>query len=299
MPSPKRNKQVALVTGASAGIGKAIVRRLLADGWAVYGGARRVEAMADIQAEGAEVLFLDVTDEESMKSAVERILSAEGRIDALVNNAGYGSYGALEDVDLDEARRQFEVNVFGLVRMTQLVLPAMREAQSGTVVNISSMGGRIWTPVGGWYHATKHALEVLSDALRIETRPFGIRVVVVQPGAVESEWAGISADNLEEQSKGTAYSSFVDPMAFLLRHYENAASPDVVANAVSKAVNSPKPKRRYATPLDAKLMVSLRWLLPDALWDRMIQAMFRLAGKRARTAARSAVANPRPRDAHR
>ncbi|MCA9489008.1 MAG: SDR family NAD(P)-dependent oxidoreductase, partial [Myxococcales bacterium] len=146
--------RVALVTGASAGIGKDIVRRLLKDGWTVYGAARRVDAMQDIASEGAKVLPLDVTDEASTKAAVEALLAAEGRIDALVNNAGYGSYGALEEVPLDEARRQFEVNVFGVMRLSQLVLPTMRKQRSGTIVNITSMGGRIWMPIGGWYHAT-------------------------------------------------------------------------------------------------------------------------------------------------
>lgn len=280
----KENKtRVALVTGASAGIGKAIVRRLLADGWTVYGGSRRVEKMADIEAEGAKVLTLDVTSEGSMREAVDTLLSAEGHLDALVNNAGYGSYGALEEVDISEARRQFEVNVFGLMRLTQLVLPAMRKQHSGTVVNISSMGGRIWTPIGGWYHATKHALEVLSDTLRVETKPFGIRVVVVQPGAIESEWSGIAADNLEAQSEGTAYGSLVQPMGYLLRHYDNAASPDVVADAVSKAVNSEKPKRRYAVPFDAKIAVFAKWLLPDAIVDRLMIAAFKRAEGRARS----------------
>lgn len=273
--------RVALVTGASAGIGKAIVRRLLADGWKVYGAARRVEMMADIEAESARVLALDVTDEQSMSAAVDALLTAEGRVDALVNNAGYGSYGALEEVDIAEARRQFEVNVFGLMRLTQLVLPIMRKQHSGTVVNISSMGGRIWTPIGGWYHATKHALEVLSDTLRVETKPFGIRVVVVQPGAIRSEWSGIAADNLAAQSEGTSYSSLTEPMGYLLRHYDNAAGPEVVAEAVWKAVNSRKPKRRYATPADAKSAVFAKWLLPDALWDRMMVAAFKRARKRA------------------
>jgi len=276
------DKKVALVTGASAGIGKAIVRRLLADGWKVYGAARRVEKMEDIRSEGAGVLSLDVTDDESLQTAVRDLLAAEGRIDALVNNAGYGSYGAIEDVPLAEARRQFEVNVFGLARLTQLVLPHMREAGSGTIVNISSMGGRIWMPVGGWYHATKHAVEVLSDALRVETRPFGIRVVVVQPGAIESEWADIAADNLLEHSEGTAYRSLVEPMAGMLRDYSTAASPEVVAKAVSKAVHRRRPRRRYATPMDAKVLIFLRWLLPDWAWDRLITLMFRLAGRSSR-----------------
>lgn len=283
----KAERKVALVTGASAGIGKAIVRRLLADGWTVYGGARRVEQMEDVQAEGAKILRLDVTDEASMKAAVDGLLGAEGRLDALVNNAGYGSYGALEDVPLAEARRQFEVNVFGLVRLTQLVLPTMRAAHAGTIVNISSMGGRIWMPIGGWYHATKHALEVLSDALRVETRPFGVRVVVVQPGAIESEWSGISADNLERASKGSAYAEQVAPMVRTLRGYANAASPDVIAAAVSKAVHARSPRRRYAAPIDAKAFIFLRWLLPDAVWERLVDFSLRAMARTAAPARQS------------
>lgn len=266
---------VALVTGASSGIGKSIVHRLLQDGWTVYGAARRVDRMADIAASGARVLALDVTDETSMTAAIESLLAAEGHIDALVNNAGYGSYGALEDVPISEARRQFEVNVFGLIRLSQLVLPAMRQAQSGTIVNISSMGGRIWMPIGGWYHATKHALEVLSDALRLETAPFGIRVVVVQPGAIESEWSGIAAQTLRETAPGSAYQALIGPMANILEHYNHAASPDVVAEAVAQAVNSRHPQRRYATPLDAKLYIFLHWLLPDWVWDRIVANVLR------------------------
>jgi NAD(P)-dependent dehydrogenase (short-subunit alcohol dehydrogenase family) len=268
-------KKVALVTGASAGIGKSIVRQLLHDGWIVYGAARRVDKMADIQMAGAKVLSLDVTDEASMVAAIQQLLAAEGHVDALVNNAGYGSYGALEDVPMAEAKRQFEVNVFGLIRLTQLVLPAMRSARSGTIVNISSMGGRIWMPIGGWYHATKHAIEVLSDALRLETKSFGIKVVVIQPGAIESEWSGIAAQTLQETSQGSAYSTLVKPMAKILNHYSTAAKPEVVAKAVSQAVNSRHPKRRYATPMDAKLLIFLRWLLPDWAWESLISSVFK------------------------
>ena len=267
--------RVALVTGASAGIGKAIVRRLLKDGWTVYGAARRTGQMADIRQEGARVLEMDVTDDASMLAGVQAVLAAEGRIDALVNNAGYGSYGAIEDVPIDEARRQFEVNVFGVARLTQLVLPSMRKARSGTIVNITSMGGRIWMPIGGWYHATKHALEVLSDALRVETRPFGINVVVVQPGAIQSEWAGIAVDNLEKTGKGSVYRDSIGPMARALRNYGKAASPDVVAAAVARAVQSPRPKRRYATPMDAKALIFLHWLLPDSLYEALLKAALR------------------------
>ena len=269
-------KKVALVTGASSGIGKAIVRQLLGDGWVVYGAARRTDKMDDIAKEGAKTLSLDVTDETSMKRGIDALLAAEGRIDALVNNAGYGSYGALEEVPIEEARRQFDVNVFGVVRLTQLVLPAMRAAKSGTIVNIGSMGGRIWMPIGGWYHATKHAIEVLSDTLRLEVKPFGIRVVLVQPGSIASEWAGISADNLEKASVGTAYGALTTPTTKLLRRAAgNAAPPEVVARAVSRAVNSRSPARRYAVPFDAKMLIFLvRWL-PQWMWERLVLSLVR------------------------
>lgn len=272
MSQERTVRKVALVTGASAGIGKAIVRRLLADGWRVWGAARRVDQMADIAAEGARVVSLDVTSEESMAAAVKSLLDAEGRIDALVNNAGYGSYGAIEDVPISEARRQFEVNVFGLARLCQLVLPSMRGARSGTIVNVSSMGGRIWMPIGGWYHATKHALEVLSDALRVEVRPFGVNVVVVQPGAIESEWSGIAAKTLRESSKGSVYGALSEPMARILEAYRSKASPDVVADAVSLALNSSRPRRRYATPMQSKVYIFAHWLLPDWAWERLVAA---------------------------
>lgn len=272
-------KRVALVTGASAGIGKSIVRRLLVDGWTVYGGARRVEQMADLAAQGAKVLALDVTDEASLKAAVDALFAAEGRIDALVNNAGYGSYGALEDVPLAEARRQFEVNVFGLMRLTQLVLPSMRAARAGTIVNVSSMGGRLWMPIGGWYHATKHALEVLSDALRVETRPFGLRVVVVQPGAIQSEWAGVAAATLERTSRRSAYERLTRPVLRALRSYGSAASSDVIAAAVSRAMRARRPRRRYAAPMDAKILIFLHWLLPEWAWERLLDAAFRALGR--------------------
>jgi NAD(P)-dependent dehydrogenase (short-subunit alcohol dehydrogenase family) len=271
--------KVALVTGASAGIGKAIVRRLLKDGWTVYGGARRTDRMADIQAEGAQLLALDVTDGASMSAGVAALLQAHGRIDALVNNAGYGSYGTIEDVPIAEARRQFDVNVFGLARLSQLVLPAMRRAGAGTIVNISSMGGRGWTPVGGWYHASKHAVEVLSDAMRVETRPFGIRVVVVQPGRIESEWSATAARTLRDSAASSAYRDQIEPMAEMLEDYGGAASPEVVADAVARAVNSAKPKRRYATPADARVMILLHWLLPDAAWEWLMRTALAAAAR--------------------
>ena len=280
MSAPHGPGRVALVTGASAGIGKAIVRRLLKDGWTVYAAARRTERMRDVEAEGARLLALDVCDEASMSAGVAALLQAQGRIDALVNNAGYGSYGTVEDVPIGEARRQFEVNVFGLARLSQLVLPAMRQARSGTIVNISSMGGRGWTALGGWYHATKHAVEVLSDALRVETQPFGIRVVVVQPGRIESEWSATAARTLRDSAAGSAYREQIEPMAAMLEDYGGAAAPEVVADAVSKALGSAAPRRRYATPADARVMIFLHWLLPDAAWEWLMRTAMAAAARR-------------------
>ncbi|MES1160050.1 MAG: oxidoreductase, partial [Bacteroidota bacterium] len=189
-------KKVVLITGASAGIGKETARLLAGSGYIVYGAARRVDKMADLRALGIKVLAMDVTDETSMKEGIDTLLKAEGRIDILVNNAGFGSYGAVEDVPLADARYQLEVNVFGTARLIQLVLPAMHQQQFGKIVNISSIGGRFATPLGAWYHASKFALEALSDSLRNEVKPFGIDVIVIEPGGVKTEWPGIAADNL-------------------------------------------------------------------------------------------------------
>lgn len=274
-------KGVAIVTGASAGIGKAIVRRLLAEGWTVYGGARRIDQMEDIVQDGSKVLPLDVTDEASMSAFIGGILAAEGRIDVLVNNAGYGSYGAVEDVPLEEARRQFEVNVFGLARMSQLVLPAMRKQSSGRIINISSMGGRIWSPFGAWYHATKHSVEVLSDLMSFETAPFGVHTVVIQPGGVATEWGRIAAEHLRATSARSVYRENADLVADVLE-YTRGAEPEVIAKAVSKAVSAAKPRRRYAVPFDAKFLIFLRWLLPEGAWAKVIWFMVRSAANMTR-----------------
>jgi NAD(P)-dependent dehydrogenase (short-subunit alcohol dehydrogenase family) len=274
------NGKVALVTGASSGIGEATALKLQSLGYTVYGTARRVERMAGLADRGIHTLAMDVTDEASMHAGVQQIIAAEGRIDVLVNSAGYSSYGAIEDVPIAEARRQFEVNLFGVARLSQLVLPAMRAARSGMIVNISSMSGRIWTPIGSWYDASKHALEVLSDALRVETRPFGIQVVVVQPGAIKSEWAAIAAEHLMATSKGSAYKAQTDAVAQGLRNV-SGASPEVVAATVSRAVRSTRPRRRYAVTRDAKASIFLHWLLPTGAWESLIGLIIRTAARMA------------------
>lgn len=265
--------KVALVTGASSGIGASTARRLQALGYTVYGAARRVDRLEELASSGVRALAMDVTDEASMASGVARVIAETGRVDVLVNNAGYGSYGAVEDVDIDEARRQFEVNVFGAMRLTQLVLPHMRAQRSGTIVNITSMGGKVHTPLGGWYHGTKFALEALSDCLRLELAPFGIDVVVVEPGGIATEWGSIAADHLEQTSGAGAYAAQSAAVATSLRSEGNAnrnSPPSVIADAIGRAVTARRPRTRYAVGFGAKPLIAARRLLGDRQYDALI-----------------------------
>ena len=276
------SKSVALVTGASSGIGRATALRLAALGFTVHGAARRVERMSDLANHGIHVESLDVTDDGSMVTVVDKIVSEHGRIDILVNNAGYGSYGAVEDVPIAEARRQFDVNVFGLARLTQLVLPHMRAQRDGYIVNISSMGGKIWEPLGGWYHAAKFAVEGLSDCLRAEVAEFGIKVVVVEPGSITSEWATISADNLEAISADTPYRGQAKLIARGLRKSDTsflASEPEVVAEAIGKAVQRTKPRTRYPVGGGARTFLFAHRVLTDRGFDRFIRLAYRTAGR--------------------
>ncbi|MFF8770759.1 oxidoreductase [Kitasatospora sp. NPDC015120] len=265
--------KTALVTGASSGIGEATALKLIALGFTVYGAARRTDRLQKLAGHGVRPLAMDVTDDDSLRAGVERVIAETGRIDVLVNNAGYGSYGALEDVPQEEARRQFDVNVFGAVRLTQLVLPHMRARRSGTVVNVTSMGGKIHTPLGGWYHGTKFALEGLSDCLRVEVKPFGIDVVVIEPGGIATEWSGIAADQLEKSSAGGAYAGQSAAVAASMRSESMArrmSSPTVIADAIGKAVTARRPRTRYATGFGARPLLALRRLLPDRAFDAVI-----------------------------
>ena len=276
------SKSVALVTGASSGIGKATALRLAALGFTVHAAARRLERMSDLVDHGIHVESLDVTDDGSMVTVVDKIVSEHGRIDILVNNAGYGSYGAVEDVPIAEARRQFDVNVFGLARLTQLVLPHMRAQRDGYIVNISSMGGKIWEPLGGWYHAAKFAVEGLSDCLRAEVAEFGIKVVVVEPGSITSEWATISANNLEAISADTPYRGQAKLIARGLRKSDTsflASEPEVVAEAIGKAVQRTKPRTRYPVGGGARTFLFAHRVLTDRGFDRFIRLAYRTAGR--------------------
>ncbi|MFE5285056.1 oxidoreductase [Nocardia sp. NPDC056611] len=266
--------KTALVTGASSGIGEATARTLADLGFTVYGAARRVDRLRKLADHAIRPLAMDVTDDASMTAGIARIIGETGRIDVLVNNAGYGSYGAIEDVPLDEARYQFEVNVFGAARLAQLVLPHMREQRSGTIVNITSMGGKIYTPLGGWYHGTKFALEGLSDCLRLEARPFGVNVVVIEPGGIATEWGGIAANNLRKVSGDTAYASQAQAVATLLSSEANArrnSPPQVIADAIGKAVTARRPKTRYTVGFGARPLIFAKWLLPDRAFDAIIK----------------------------
>jgi NAD(P)-dependent dehydrogenase (short-subunit alcohol dehydrogenase family) len=261
--------RVVIVTGASSGIGAATARRLARAGFTVYGAARRQDRLAELASDGVRPLALDVTDDESMSSAVQTVLDETGRIDALVNNAGYGSYGAIEDVPIDEARRQVEVNLIGLARLIQLVLPTMRAQHGGTIVNITSIGGKITTPFGGWYHATKFAVEGLSDALRTEVAPFGVRVVVVEPGGIKTEWSGIAMQTARAASGAGAYADGIEKMAAAMDGpvADRASEPDVVAEAIERAITARRPKTRYAVGFLAKPSVIARRILPDRAMD--------------------------------
>jgi len=288
-PMPDKFDKTALITGASSGIGEATALRLGELGYTVYAAARRVERMSDLARRGIRVRTVDVTDDASMVALVEAILADSGRLDVLINNAGYGLYGALEDVPIEEARRQFDVNLFGLARLTQLVLPQMRAQRNGYIVNVSSMGGKIWEPLGGWYHASKFAVEGLSDSLRVEVAEFGIKVVIIQPGSIRSEWSGIAAEQLETTSATTAYARQMKVMAAVLRgvdHMRLASGPVVVAAAIAKAVQSPRPRTRYVVGGGARGMLLAERILPDRGFDKFIQLGYRLAASQGQSGPR-------------
>jgi len=274
--------KVALVTGASSGIGDATTRRLAKLGYTVYAVARRADRMAALKEQGIRTESVDVTDDAALVALVDKIISETGRIDVVVNNAGYGSYGALEDVPIAEARRQFDVNVFALARLIQLVLPHMRAQRDGYIVNVSSVGGKIWEPLGSWYHATKFAVEGLSDSLRAEVAGFGVKVVVIEPGAIRTEWAAISADNLEAASAGTPYREQARFVSGTLRATDKSrltSGPAVVADAIGKAVQSPRPRTRYAVGGGARSILFTQRLLTDRGFDRFIRTAYRTVGR--------------------
>lgn len=273
-----KGKKTALVTGASSGMGKAIAKRLIQDGYQVYAAARSVDKMADLAKLGAQPLRLDVSRDEEIVASVETILKQTGGVDVLVNNAGFGLYGPVEEIGIDEARYQFEVNLFGAARLTQLLLPAMRARRSGHIVNISSMGGKIYSVLGAWYHATKHAVEGWSDCLRLELAEFGIKVVIVEPGVIETGFGDGASESIVKRSVSGPYGRLVQMVAKSIKNtygQGTGSDPDVIADVVSKAVSSKSPRIRYAAGKYAKMLIGMRNWLGDRMFDRIILSQTR------------------------
>lgn len=273
-----QDKKTALVTGASSGMGKVIARRLIQDGYQVYAAARSVEKMNDLAQLGARPLRMDISRDEDILAAVETIASQTGGVDVLVNNAGFGLYGPVEEIGIDEARYQFEVNVFGAARLTQLLLPTMRTRRSGYIINITSIGGKIYTPLGAWYHATKHALEGWSDCLRLEVAEFGIKVVIVEPGLIETGFGDVVSGNFVKRSASGPYGHLVGNVANSVKNaYGNGrgSDPKVIADVVARAVKSPHPRTRYAAGKYARMLIGMRVWLGDRLFDRIILSQTR------------------------
>ncbi len=274
--------KAVLITGCSSGIGWATAEHLAGKGWTVYATARRVETIAPLEAHGCRLLPLDVTDEESMRGAVEEVERAEGAVGVLINNAGYSQSGAIEAVPMEKVRRQFETNVFGLARMCQLVLPGMRRQGFGRIVNLSSMGGRLTFPGAGYYHATKHAVEAISDALRFEVRGFGVEVVVIEPGLIRTGFADVAVGSMgREAAVNGPYAGFDAGVAKVTRdNYEKGpfarlgGDPAVVAETIERAISAARPRARYTVTPSAKLLILTRRLLPDRAWDGLLRGWY-------------------------
>lgn len=269
--------KVALVTGASSGIGKAIAFQLIEDGLTVYAVARRVEKMQDIEQRGAIALKMDITVEEDIQKVVQQIEQNHNHVDILVNNAGYALYGAVEDITIEEARRQFEVNLFGLASLTKLVLPRMRAKKSGKIINISSIGGKTYNPLGSWYHASKHALEGWSDCLRLELSSFNIDVIIIEPGVIQTDFGSVTLEPMLARSSNSTYSIMAKKIEEMVKGYKhgNASSPTVIAKVVSQAIKAKKPKTRYVAGKLAKPLILMRKLLSDRLFDKIIMSAYR------------------------
>lgn len=270
-------KKIILITGASSGMGKDFALSLLKKGHIVYGLARRVDKMKEIVQAGGKAIAMDVTDESQIQNAVDQVMKEQGRIDVLINNAGYAVYGPVEEVPIDVARRQFEVNIFGLASLTQKIIPIMRENKSGTIINISSIGGKMYTPMGAWYHATKHALEGWSDCLRLELEPFGIDVVIIEPGGIATDFYKVFQEKLQGDTKNGPYASALRKLIKSIKEMNEKgrlSPPSVITKLIDKVVNSKKPKTRYAAGAYAKLLIFMRKYLGDRIFDKIIVSQF-------------------------
>lgn len=275
------DNKVILITGASTGLGLVTGEKLVKQGYKVYGTSRDIKKFDEMIKVGINPIRLDVTSDESCNDCIKEIIEKEGKIDILINNAGYGSYGPIENVSIEEAKNQLEVNVFGLVRMTKLVIPYMRQKKSGKIINVSSVAGRVTTYLGGWYHASKYAVETLSDSLRMETKRFGIYVSIIEPGAITSNWGMIAMDNLEKSVDGTVYQEEAAKVARTYRKMYNPnnkiiSKPELVAKKISKAVNAKRPRTRYAFGFGAKILIFLHSVLPTRAFDWIMKSMYNI-----------------------
>jgi Short-chain dehydrogenases of various substrate specificities len=264
-------KKVIIITGASSGIGKSIAESLIKQGHIVYGAARSINKMQSLLNIGGKIVHLDLTDDNNISEAVQKIIREQGRIDVLINNAGYGLYGAMETTPIQQARSEMEVNVFGLARMCQLFIPVMRMQKSGRIINISSIAGKLTSPLGCWYFASKHAVEGLSDSLRQELKPFGIDVVIIEPGAIRSDWAQTAREHLRKTTQNTPY----EKMAQKIGHFfpfvdKDNSDPEIIVDLTNKAIHAKKPKTRYIGGKWARPLLFARKFLPDRVFDAAI-----------------------------
>jgi NADP-dependent 3-hydroxy acid dehydrogenase YdfG len=272
--------KAVLITGCSSGIGHGTAALLAERGFTVYASARRPETLSGLAERGCRTLALDVCDEASMQAAVDTVVEAEGAVGILVNNAGYSQSGAVESVPIDDVRRQFETNVFGLLRMCQLVLPGMRGQRWGKIVNLGSMGGRLTFPGGGIYHATKYSLEAISDAMRFELRGFGVDVILVEPGLIVTRFGEVASGSVASTDTGGPYADFnrrvaaVTEQAYAGPLAKLGAGPEAVASAIAGALAAKRPKARYAVTPSAHVMINQRRFTPDRIWDRMMRLQF-------------------------
>ena len=276
-------KKVILITGASSGIGKDTALSLIKEGYVVYGVARRLEMMKDIVHAGGHAIRMDILKERDIDYVVNQIIKEQSRVDVLINNAGYGLWGAVETISIDEAKRQFDVNIFGLAYLTKKIIPIMRKQKSGKIINMSSMGGKVYTPFGAWYHATKYALEGWSDCLRIELKSFGIDVILIEPGVIKTEFQDVMMDSTVERSIGTPYEKKLKALekATQEMYARGIGSPaSTITKLIIKAINSHNPKRRYVGGLFAKPMLFIKKWFGDKMYEKAIMSQIKKASKK-------------------
>ena len=266
-----QQKKVVLITGTASGFGKATAEKLVEKGYIVYGGDIQVEANQYLDKIGGHALVMDVTKYEQVKSGVQKVINEQGRIDVLINNAGYGSYATIENIDIDELKYQFDVNVFGYARLQQAVLPHMRKQKSGRIINVSSVVGEVSTPILGWYAATKHSVEAMSDALRMEVKPFNIDVVKIQPGAVNTGFDEVAFAKMDASNIPGDYKPMADEFkTYMVDSYSKVEGPEGTADYIVKAVEAKKPKTEYRTTSDARLLMKIKDWRSEKGFDKMM-----------------------------